>query len=93
MSKRMTAILAAILVAGLPAHADVLHLRSGATIQGTFLGASVRELQFLGNDGVPRSYQVSDIDEIRFSSPHPRRLRPSLHLFEPQGSQFLPARW
>ena len=71
MSKRMTAILAAILVAGLPAHADVLHLRSGATIQGTFLGASVRELQFLGNDGVPRSYQVSDIDEIRFSSPPP----------------------
>jgi hypothetical protein len=72
MMKSITASLAiATLVLGLPAEADTLRLRSGATLQGTLLGANVQELQFVGRDGVPRTYRVGDVDGIRFSPPTP----------------------
>jgi hypothetical protein len=71
MLTRIASILAAILISGLPAHPDVLHLRSGANIEGTLLGADARELQFVGDDGVPRTYAINDIDGIRFSEPPP----------------------
>src|SRR5271154_54169 len=72
MSKRITAALAvAPLAMLLPAHGDTLRLRSGATIHGTLLGANIQEMQFVGGDGVARTYRIGEVDSVRFSPPPP----------------------
>jgi YMGG-like Gly-zipper len=49
------------------AHADELHLRSGQTIEGTFLGADTRQIKFLGPDGAPRTFALNDVEGITFA--------------------------
>jgi len=44
---------------------DTLRLRSGQTIQGTFLGGDARQIRFLGPDGV-RTYSISDVVAVEF---------------------------
>lgn len=70
MKKSAFAILLAILllmVAG--ASADTLHLRSGQSVEGHFLGASTSQIKFLGPDGRPKTYSMRDIEGITFEAP------------------------
>lgn len=71
--KRIMAItlVATMAVYVVPAGADTLRLRSGSTVQGTFVGANTEQVEFVGPDGVPRSYQIRDVDGVRFSLPPP----------------------
>jgi hypothetical protein len=50
------------------AQADTLRLRSGQNVEGTFLGADTRQVKFLGSDGQPKTYPLSDVEIIVFSS-------------------------
>src|SRR5271169_3149000 len=49
------------------AHADTLRLRSGQTLEGTFLGADTRQIRFLGPDGQPRTIALTDVEAITFA--------------------------
>jgi hypothetical protein len=71
--KRIMAItlVVAMAVCVVPAGADTLRLRSGSTVQGTFVGANTEQVEFVGPDGVARSYQIRDVDGVRFSLPPP----------------------
>lgn len=59
------------LIASLSASADTLYLRSGTTIEGVFVGATSREVQFKGSDGVAKRYSVSNIEALEFTEPPP----------------------
>jgi hypothetical protein len=50
------------------ASADTLRLRSGQTIQGTFLSADTRELKFLVANGQARTFSLSEVSGITFAS-------------------------
>jgi hypothetical protein len=50
------------------ASADTLRLRSGATIEGTFLGADTRQIKFLGPDGQPKTYSLTEVESITFAA-------------------------
>jgi hypothetical protein len=61
------ALLAILIIA--TASADTLHLRSGQNIEGTFLGASTSQVKFLGPDGQPKTYSLTDVDSVTFAVP------------------------
>jgi hypothetical protein len=64
---KFVALLAAlVLVAG--ANADTLRLRSGQTVEGTFLGADTRQLTFLETNGQPKTYSLADVKVITFAT-------------------------
>jgi hypothetical protein len=48
--------------------ADTLRLRSGQALEGTFLGADTRQIKFLGPDGQPKTYALTDVDTITFAA-------------------------
>jgi hypothetical protein len=50
------------------ANSDTLRLRSGATIEGTFLGADTRQIEFLGPDGQPKTYSLTEVEGITFAA-------------------------
>jgi hypothetical protein len=63
-------LLAALfIVAG--ASADTLHLRSGESIEGTFLGATTTQVKFVGPDGQFKVYPVSAVEGLTFTVPPP----------------------
>jgi hypothetical protein len=68
MNKSTFVILLASLGFVAMAHADTLHLRSGQTLEGTFLGADTRQVKFLGPDGQPKTYALTDVETIAFAS-------------------------
>ena len=47
---------------------DTLRLRSGATVEGTFLGADTRQIKFLGPDGQPKTYSLTEVESITFAA-------------------------
>jgi len=49
--------------------ADTIVLRNGKKIEGTFVGGSARELQFLPASGQTMNVAVGDVVSIHFSSP------------------------
>jgi hypothetical protein len=49
--------------------ADTLVLRSGKKVEGTFVGGSARELQFLPESGKTMSLPVGEVVSINFSAP------------------------
>jgi hypothetical protein len=53
------------------ASADTLRFRSGQTLQGTLLGADSHQVQFIGRDGIARTYDINDVDTVKFSPPPP----------------------
>jgi len=55
MKRTAFAVLLAMFATSTAAHADTLRLRSGTTIEGTFLGADTRQIKFLGPDGQPKT--------------------------------------
>jgi hypothetical protein len=68
MKKTTFAILLALFVMVTATSADTLHLRSGANIEGTFLGADTRQTKFLGPDGQPKTYSLTEVEGITFAA-------------------------
>jgi hypothetical protein len=68
MRKSAFAILFAALVIVEAASADTLRLRSGRTVEGTFLGADTRQVKFLGPDGQPKTYSLTEVEGIVFAA-------------------------
>jgi len=54
------------LVLAAMAAADTLRLKSGAVIEGTFLGGDARTIRFLGQDGSTKQYTLTDVASIEF---------------------------
>ena len=48
--------------------ADVVHLKGGKRVEGTFLGGDTRQVRLLASDGTTQTFDIGDIDSIRFSS-------------------------
>lgn len=59
-------VVVALLLATLSASADTLRLKSGAVIEGTFLGGDARTIRFLGADGASRQHPITDVAAIEF---------------------------
>ncbi len=55
--------------ATLPIHADNLVLRNGKEINGTFLGATARQIEFLPSSGKSMKVALDSIEAINFSAP------------------------
>jgi len=68
MKKSTFVLLLVALVFVVAANADTLRLRSGNTIEGTFLGADTRQIKFLGPDGQPKTYALTDVETITFAA-------------------------
>ena len=68
MRKGAFAILLAAFVIVAGASADTLRLRSGKTVEGTFLGADTRQIKFLGPDGQPKTYSLADVEGVTFAA-------------------------
>jgi len=71
MKKGVLAIFFVALVTVAGASADTLHLRSGQTVNGTFLGATTGEIKFLGSDGQFKAYAVSAVEGLEFTAAPP----------------------
>ena len=63
----MHRILALAVVVCSIAAADTLRLKSGQTVEGTYLGGDARNMRFDTGDRV-QSYSINDVAEIRFGS-------------------------
>ena len=48
--------------------ADVLRLSNGDIVEGTYLGGNSRSVKFLDSEGNVRTYEISEVDGIRFRS-------------------------
>jgi hypothetical protein len=51
------------------ASADTLHLRSGESVAGVFLGADTREIKFAGSNGQSKTYALSSVESVAFEVP------------------------
>jgi hypothetical protein len=51
------------------ASADTLALRNGKTVEGTFVGGSARQMEFLPASGQTMKVSLADVDSIRISTP------------------------
>ncbi len=58
-----------LLLVAVSALGDTLVLRNGKSIQGTFLGANTRQIDFQTQDGKTQQFAITDIDRIVFSTP------------------------
>ena len=52
----------------LTAFADVLHLRDGRKVEGTFLGGDSRTVRFILQDGQVESFAITDAESIIFGT-------------------------
>jgi hypothetical protein len=50
-------------------HADTLNLRGGKSLEGTFIGGTARQIEFLPDSGPSMKVPVTDIVSLRFSAP------------------------
>ncbi len=64
-----------VLVMGL--QADVLKLKSGASVQGTLISANSREIVFLGADGAQKSYSINNVSSLTFAPPAANASKPA----------------
>ncbi len=48
--------------------ADTLRLKSGATVEGTFLGGDTRQVKFLDSAGSMSTYEIGDVASIEFAA-------------------------
>jgi len=49
-------------------NADTLRLKSGATVEGTFLGGDTRQVKFLDSTGSMSTYEIGDVAGIDFAA-------------------------
>src|ERR1700693_1098431 len=71
MKRAAFVILVATLAPVAVARADDWHMRSGQTVEGTFLGADARQIKFLGPDGQPKTYGLADVEGVSFAAERP----------------------
>jgi hypothetical protein len=71
MKKGLFAVLLAALLMVAGANADTLHLRSGQTIGGNFLGATTSQIKFVGFDGQMKTYPLAAVEAVEFAVPPP----------------------
>lgn len=50
------------------AYGDTLVLKSGKSIEGTFLSGNTREVNFLSSSGQPATYALSDVERVTFTA-------------------------
>jgi hypothetical protein len=89
--KRIYLIAALVFPGASAAIGDTLVLRSGAKIDGTYLGGTTRTVEFLGTDGATKTYALSDVGDLTFTAvmppaPPPPPKRSSVQL--PAGTLF-----
>jgi hypothetical protein len=63
----MLRILACVLLAGACSYGDTLRLKSGRTVEGTYLGGDSRNVRFDNGDRV-QTYSINDVSELQFGS-------------------------
>jgi hypothetical protein len=66
----MQRILACLLVVSACAYADTLRLKSGRTVEGTYLGGDTRNLRFDTGERV-QTFSINDVAEIQFGDTAP----------------------
>jgi len=71
MKTRMIIVLLAALFIVSGANADTLKLRSGLTVEGTFMGATTSQVKFLESDGQYKTYPLATVERIAFAVPPP----------------------
>ena len=49
--------------------ADVMHLKDGGTVEGTFVGGDSRTVRLLRQDGQLESFAITDVESIVFGNP------------------------
>ena len=58
-----------LVLAVLPLQADTISLRDGKTVNGTFLGATTRQIEFLPASGKTLQIPISNVERMTFSQP------------------------
>lgn len=58
-----------LVLAVLPLQADTIFLRDGKTMNGTFLGATTRQIEFLPASGKTLQIPISNVERMTFSQP------------------------
>lgn len=71
MKKGASVLLLAAFVIVAGVSADTLRLRSGQTVEGSLVSADAKQITFVGPDGQPRVYAVTDVHSITFTPPPP----------------------
>jgi hypothetical protein len=66
----MHRILLSLLLVGACVSADTLRLKSGRTVEGTYLGGDARSIRFDAGDRV-QTFSINDVLEIRFGGAEP----------------------
>jgi len=74
-NRRLVAL--AVLLFAVAAHADTLVLREGKKLDGTLLGASSRQVDFMTADGKTQHIPITNIISIQFSVPEAAASVPS----------------
>jgi hypothetical protein len=70
MAKRTSiCVLMTLSAAALPLSADSLVLRNGKTIEGTYIGGTARQLEFLPTSGQSMKVPLADVEDLRISNP------------------------
>ncbi len=64
---RAVLVFVAITILAMTLQADVLKLKSGASVQGTLISANSREIVFLGADGAQKSYSIDNVASLTFA--------------------------
>jgi hypothetical protein len=68
MKTTCMAVTLGLLFTGTVLTADTLRLKNGDQVSGTFLGGDTRSVKFLEADGRTRTYSVSDLSGIEFTT-------------------------
>jgi hypothetical protein len=67
--KKFYSILALAVTAGAGfVLADTVHLKGGRRVDGTFMGGDTRQIRLMGTDGNLQTFDIGDVDSIRFSN-------------------------
>jgi hypothetical protein len=66
--------------------ADTLYLRNGSGVEGVFVGATNREVQFKGKDGVTKRYAIANVEALEFTEPPPKPAKSVSSVVIPAGT-------
>src|SRR5690242_1470460 len=63
---KITALIAVLAVAAVPAFSDTLVLKTGEKVSGYFEGGSARVVKFRTTEGVVKDYDILSVQQIQF---------------------------
>jgi len=67
MTRRWWLLWGLVLVVGVSACADILHLKDGQRVTGELHGVTASSLQWRGPGGIPMSFPLTDVARVEFS--------------------------